>query len=141
MSRKKLNQGRPFLLGTNDNPPPLRVPWQMWSKSSDPYQQGLVAFEFTEEGLAVGWFPEGFLSKDVIPWHELAWMAGNDHPDLKDEVQRIKENAELEGFKHARDRVLDVVQSVIAEEPDNPFLKKYVDKLKKAIDGAKGAFG
>jgi hypothetical protein len=44
----------------------------MWSQSSDPHEQGLVQFEFTEEGLGVGWCPDGYLDKDVIPWHELA---------------------------------------------------------------------
>lgn len=134
MKRKKLDAGRPWLLGTEDRPPPLRVPWQMWSKSSDPHQQGLIAFEFTEEGLAVAWFPEGFIEKDVIPWHELAWMAGQQSPDLKKELEWIKETAQAEGYKMAKKIALEKVEAIIAEEPDNPFLKKYAAKLKLAIE-------
>lgn len=137
--RKSLNAGRPWLLGTDDNPPPLRVPWQMWSKSSDPHQAGLIAFEFTEEGLAVGWFPKGFTDKNIIPWHELAWMAGQQHPDLKTECEFIKEQAEAEGLSLGRKRAFEIVRleamkiSNIADETNNPFLAKYSEALKVAI--------
>ena len=136
--RKKLDIGRPWLLGTNDIPPPMRVPWQMWSKSSDPHQQGLIQFEFTEEGLAVGWWPEGVLSKRVIPWDELAWMAGSTPVNLALEVEHIKEQSQAEGYQLARHQVLHKISEVIAEEPSNPFLVKYAVKLKKAIDEVKG---
>jgi hypothetical protein len=138
VKRKKLDGGRPWLLGTEDRPPPMRVPWQMWSRSSDPHQQGLIHFEFTEEGLAVGWFPEGIIGdQSVIPWHELAWMAGEKTPDLKKEIEWIKEQAQAEGYQLARGMVLHKVSEVIAEEPSNPFLTKYAVKLKKAIDEVK----
>src|SRR5277367_2081583 len=118
--RKSLDKGRPWLLGTNDRPPPLRVPWQMWSQSSDPHQQGLIHFEFTEEGLAVGWFPEGIIGEqNVIPWHELAWMSGSEHPDLKTECEFIKEQAEAEGYKHGMQNALNELQKRIAEDLRN----------------------
>jgi MarR-like DNA-binding transcriptional regulator SgrR of sgrS sRNA len=137
--RKKLDSGRPWLLGTNDIPPPMRVPWQMWSKSSDPHQQGLIQFEFTEEGLSVGWCPHGFIEKDVIPWAELAWMAGSQHPDLKSEAEWIKEQAQSEGYKLAREMVMKELQTkvnAIVDEADrtgNPFLLKHAQAWKEIM--------
>ena len=134
-----MDAGRPWMLGTDDNPPPLRVPWQMWSRSSDPHQQGLIAFEFTEEGLAVGWYPDGFLEKDVISWDELAWMSGNQSLDLKREVEFIKEQAETEGLKLGRQKAVEEISGKVAQfesianETSNPFLLKYAESLKTAI--------
>lgn len=138
--RKKLDAGRPFRLGVDEVPPPLRVPWQMWSKSSNPHQQGLIQFEFTEEGLAVGWWPVIDNGKEIIPWDELAWMAGQQSPDLKKELEWIKEQAQTEGYKLAGKAMIERVDKIIADEPDNPFLLKYKAKLQQAIDEVKGMF-
>jgi hypothetical protein len=138
--RKSASKGatRPWLLGTNDTPPPLRVPWQMWSKSSDPHEQGLVQFEFTEEGLGVGWCPDGYFDKDVIPWHELAWMAGKEHPYLKREREYLKEQSQTEGYRLGYERAMEEIMPIIwgaateAQNTENPFLKKYVEDLERA---------
>lgn len=87
---------RPYLLGTDDIPPPMDVPWQMWSNSSNPYEQGLVQFEFTPKGLQVRWLDIDEQAY-VIEWHELAIIAGLP-PKLTEEVQHIKEKAENEGY-------------------------------------------
>jgi hypothetical protein len=140
MTRKKLDRGRPWLLGKNDTPPPMRVPWQMWSQSSNPHQQGLIAFEFTEEGLAVGWYPEGFLEKSIIPWDELAWMSGQVNPDLKIEAQYLKEQAETDGYKLGKQRAVEEIRLKImklrtmSDETGNPFLVKYAEALKAVMD-------
>lgn len=109
------NARRPWMLGTNDIPPPIRVPWQIWSKSSDPHEQGLIQFEFTEEGLGVGWYPDGYLDKNVIPWHELAWMAGSEHPDLATERQWIKEESQAEGYRLGLERAVTELTRKIHE--------------------------
>lgn len=132
------NARRPWMLGTNDIPPPIRVPWQMWSKSSSPYEQGLVQFEFTDEGLAVGWCPDGYLDKDVIPWHELAWMAGKEHPDLKREREYLKEESQTEGYRLGLERAVEKLTEKIGEidssGDENPFLKKFAADLTKATE-------
>lgn len=119
--------GRPWLLGIEDIPPPMDVPFQMWSKSSDPHQQGLIQFEFSPEGISAGWFYEG---KDVIPWHELAWFAGELHPDIKREIEFLKEKAEVEGFAVGMARALKVWQDKII---DKPFLASYGESVKEAL--------
>lgn len=125
------------MLGTNDIPPPLRVPWQMWSQSSDPHQQGLVQFEFTEEGIGVNWFPDRVTTKDVIPWYELAWTAGSDHPDLVTECEFLKEKAEQEGYRLGLEKAVEMlterVLKIKGEGSENPFLKKYGADLGKAL--------
>jgi hypothetical protein len=95
------------MLGTDDIPPPMDVPWQMWSQSSNPYEQGLIQFEFTPKGLAVSWWGEcpseqvsGGIRQApyVIEWHELANIASLP-PKLEEDIQWIKEKAEIEGYK------------------------------------------
>jgi hypothetical protein len=93
---------RPWMLGTDDIPPPMDVPWQMWSKSSNPYEQGLVQFEFTPEGLAVQWWGP-HETRYVITWNELGIMAELP-PKLAEDVQWIKEQAEMDGFKAGLER-------------------------------------
>jgi len=124
------------MLGTDEIPPPLRRPWQMWSTSSDPYQNGLIQFEFTEEGLAVGWFPD---AKQLIPWHELAWGAGTKSPDLNGEVEWVREQAQAEGYRLAKKQFIEDMRGKVTKiglmliETDNPFLAKYAEKLKELI--------
>jgi hypothetical protein len=142
---------RPVLLGTNEIPPPMDIPWQMWSRSSDPHQQGLIVFEFTPDGLGVCWWEEqslvnGRLSKAVIPWHEMAWMAGQQSPDLKSELDWIKERAQIDGYRIAREMVMQKVHSEIcklrsiAEETHNPFVAKYADGLNGVMDEVESEF-
>lgn len=127
--RKKRNRkdDRPWLLGTGDIPPPLDVPWQMWSQSSNPYEQGLVCFEFTREGLVVGWWQE---EKVLIAWHELAWMTGQQPRGLQEEVQYIKEFAEAEAYAVGLARALKEWQERVAGKP---FLASYVAEVKETI--------
>lgn len=100
------------MLGTDDIPPPMDVPWQMWSNSSNPYEQGLVQFEFTPKGLAVNWFggcPEEKVKGGlryapyVIEWHELANIAELP-PRLDEDLQFLKEKAENEGYREGMER-------------------------------------
>lgn len=141
--RKLVQEGarRPWMLGTSDIPPPLRVPWQMWSNSDDPHEQGLVQFEFTEEGLGIGWYPDAYFSKEVIPWHELAWEAGKEHPDLKREREWLKEQSQTEGYRLGMERAVGEltrkIWSIEASSPENPFLKKYAADLTRVIDEVK----
>ena len=137
--RKKLDSGRPWLLGTDEIPPPLRTPWQMWSKSSDPHQQGLIQFEFTEEGLTVAWFPDGLQEKNVIPWDELAWASGQNSPDLRRELEFIKEKAQDEGLRWAKEQFVKDMRvkiteiGLIVQQTENPFLTKYAEQLTRII--------
>ena len=96
---------KPWMVGTNDNPPPLDVPWQMWSNSSSPYEQGLVQFEFTPKGIAVKWCgPDE--PKLVVEWHELACMAAWP-PKLREELDSLRERAAAEGYMWGLTKALE----------------------------------
>lgn len=100
--RPKRTDRRPWLVGTDDIPPPMDVGWQMWSESSNPYEQGLVQFEFTPKGLAVQWF--GLEEhRYVIEWHELA-IISNSPPKFHEEMTYLREKAEMDGFKEGLER-------------------------------------
>lgn len=110
----------------------------MWSKSSDPHQNGLIQFEFTEEGLAVKWFgnfdTEGMTVRDgkgIIEWHELAWVAGQQPLSLKEEIEWIKEQAEAEGAKAGIEIALGVLRDwhdKVTREPISPFVRPLVER-------------
>lgn len=136
--------GRPWMLGTDEIPPPMRVPYQMWSRSSDPHQAGLVQFEFTEEGLAVRWFGDSdvptttlgsaiplFYPKNIIEWHELAWLAGNQPRDVEAEIEWIKEKAQHEAAIHI---VGDWLAHVNAG-PQRPETRALVERACKVLEG------
>lgn len=127
--RKKRNRkdDRPWLLGTDEIPPPLDVPWQMWSQSSNPHEGGLIRFEFTREGLIVGYVNE---EKGFIAWHELAWMTGNQPRDLQEEIQYIREFAQAEAFAIGMARALKEWRDKVLGKP---FLASYGDEVKEAI--------
>lgn len=137
--RKKdvYSEARPWLLGTDDIPPPMRVPWQMWSKSSDPHQGGLVQFEFTPEGIAVGWYPEGYTDKHVIPWHELAFLSGSRPRDLQEEIQHIRELAESEDFAVGNMRA---VREWRDKTMMKPFLSSHGEAVKEACAAIDAVF-
>lgn len=137
--------GRPWMLGTDEIPPPLRVPFQMWSRSSDPHQQGLVQFEFTEEGLAARWFgdsdvPTATMSsmsiplhgpKTIIEWHELAWLAGGLPRDVEAEIEWLKEKAAHESAVQITGDWLAIVQA----GPQRPETYALVERCCKILEG------
>lgn len=107
MLKSRKSPYKPFLLGSDDIHPPLDVPWQMWSTSSNPYEQGLVQFEFTPEGLRIGWM---YTEKLVIRWHEMAFIAAHP-PRLNEEIQHIREGAERAGYLYGLAKALKQFES------------------------------
>lgn len=106
VQRPRKEDRRPWLVGTDDIPPPMDVGWQMWSGSSSPYEQGLVKFEFTPKGLAVMWFG---INEDryVIEWHELASLAGNP-PRFAEQLEYLREQAVIEAINDDTDSTREV---------------------------------
>ena len=118
MQRPTKEPLRPWMLGTNDIPPPMDVPWQMWSQSSSPYEQGLIQFEFTPKGLAVRWF--GVDEKRyVIEWHELGIIA-NLPPKLEEDLQHLKEKSEHEGYLWGLAKALERYGDKTQMPPEKP---------------------
>lgn len=135
--KKTTYPGRPWMLGTDEIPPPMRVPFQMWSKSSDPHQGGLIQFEFTDEGLAVKWFGDFDASggvvrdgKSIIEWHELTWVAGQKPLSLTEEIVWIKEQAAHDAYVRVVREWLDRVGS----SPQSEATRALVERCCRALE-------
>jgi len=126
---------RPWLLGTDEIPPPIDVPYQMWSKSSNPYEQGMLQFEFVPQGVKVGWW---FEPKQTIEWHELALFIGCLPRDFQDDMQCIREqtytDALREGFAYGTAKAMDFWKEKALQWPQSEEAVKLIQEAIRVLE-------